>query len=116
MNKALDRYVPKNLSTYSSLTLPLHPDKILETSILTKEIEELRTKIKELEGKLERVQDSEQLISYLENFKKQFELHCVQEGHTISILRCAKLQSLKFCSFRNKCKGRIELGKKLKYL
>ena len=116
MNKALDRYVPKSLQTFSSIAVPIHPDKIIETSILTKEIEELRTNIKELETRLERLQDSEQLISYLENFKKQFELHCVQEGHKISILRCATLQSLKFCSFRNKCKGRLELGKKLKYL
>jgi len=116
MNKTLDRYVPKTLSTYSSLTLPLHPDKILQTSILTKEIEELRTKIKELEGRLERVQDSDQIITYLETFKKQFEFHCLQEGHNISILRCATIQNLGFCSMRNICKGRLALGKKLKYL
>jgi len=116
MNKALDRYVPKRFQTHTTMAVPFHPDNILETSILTNEIEELRTQIKDLEGRLERVKDSDQLISYLESFKKQFEFHCVQEGHNVSILRCATLQSLRLCSFRNKCKGRIELGKKLKYL
>lgn len=116
MNKALDRYVPKNLSTYSSLTIPFHPDNVLETSVLTKEIEELRIKIIQLEDRLERLKDSDQIITYLETFKKQFEFHCTQEGHNISILRCATLQSLRFCSMRKICKGRLALGKKLKYL
>lgn len=116
MNKALDRYVPKNLSTYSSLTIPFHPDNILETSILTKKIEELRIKIKELEDRLETLKDSDQIINYLETFKKQFEFHCTVEGHNVSILRCATIQSLGFCSMQKLCRGRIDLGKKLKYL
>jgi len=116
MNKALDRYVPKNLSTYSGLTIPFHPDTILETSILTKKIEELRTKIIQLEDRLETLKESDQIITYLETFKEQFEFHCTVEGHKVSILRCANLQSLRFCSMRKICKGRLELGKKLKYL
>jgi len=116
MNKALDRYVPKHLSTYSGLTIPFHPDTILETSILTKEIEELRIKIIQLEDRLEKLKDPDQLIAHLETFKKQFYFHCIVEGHNISILRCATMQSLRFCSMRKICKGRLALGKKLKYL
>lgn len=116
MNKALDRYVPKNLSTYSSLTIPFHPEKILETSVLSKEIEELRIKIIDLEDRLELLKDADQIITHLEKFKKQFYLHCIVEAKNISILRCASMQSLRFCSMRKICKGRLALGKKLKYI
>ena len=152
--------MPKNLSKYFSLAIPIHPDKILETSILAKNNERLRTRVNELVTRLNDLQETEiliqdleeskatllsentkltkeneelktrinerespyslqkteDLIQYLESFKEQFEFHCSIKGHTISILHCANLQSLSPCKFRNKCKGRLALGQKLRYL
>lgn len=112
----IERYVSKELQAYSSTIMPLHPSIFFETSKLTKKNEELRTKITELESRLENLIDTEAILKYLQQFKDQFNFHCLQEGHDVSILRCANILSMGMCSMKNICKGRLALGKKLSYL
>lgn len=112
----IERYVSKELQAYSSTALPLHPDILFEHTRLTKKIEELRTKITELEARLEKLIDTEQNLIYLQTFKDQFNLHCVREGYEVSILRCSNIISMGFCNFKKTCKGRLALGRKLQYI
>lgn len=114
----LDRYVPKELQKHSGTftTLPFHPSLLFDTSRLTKEIEQLRIKITELEAQLEKLADTEAIIQYLQQFKDHFTFYCVSEGHDVTIMRCATILNLGFCNSKSVCKGRKELGKKLNYL
>ena len=113
----IEKYVPKKLQTINTgATIPNHPELLFETSRLTKENEEFRTKITDLEARLQALSDNEAIIQYLETFKSHFEFHCVIEGHDVTIMRCVTILNLGFCNAKNVCRGRIDLGKKLKYL
>ena len=96
--------------------VPLHPELLFETSRLTKENEEYRTKIIDLEARLQALSDNEAIIKYLETFKSHFEFYCVSEGHDVTIMRCVTILNLGFCNAKKVCRGRIDLGKNLKYL
>lgn len=112
----LDRYVPKALQVKGTLAIPLHPALQFEASRLTKENEELRTMLTELEARLEKLIATEAILNYLQQFKDQFTFHCIAEGHDVTILRCANILKMGLCSMKTVCKGRLALGKKLNYL
>lgn len=112
----IERYIPKDLKGISSTAVPIHPSIILELEKTTKEKLELRKKLLETETRLSNLQDVEDRIKYLEYFVDQFTLYCISDSANVSILRCAKILSMGFCSMKNICKPRLALGKKLNYI
>lgn len=112
----IEKYVYKTPQQHALALLPRHPKKLKQISLLTKKIEELNTHLIAQQNTINRLEDSENIIKYLEDFKDNFTFHCVVKGQELSILQCSELQSLKPCKFRNKCKGRLALGQKLRYL